>query len=100
MQVKVLEHAVDFVLYFEGNTHLSHYPLRKNRFGSTHEIAIFKMGGKGLIPVANLHSFCCRSARKQPRFVVVPYMEGPPLLVEVQALAANPHGTPPADYRS
>ncbi|HQJ37324.1 MAG TPA: DNA repair protein RadA, partial [Bacillota bacterium] len=47
---RVLEHMVDTVLYFEGETHMSYRVLRavKNRFGSTNEIGIFEMGDKGL----------------------------------------------------
>ncbi|MDI9483862.1 MAG: DNA repair protein RadA [Bacillota bacterium] len=97
---KVLEHAVDFVLYFEGEVHTSFRIIRsvKNRFGSTHEIAIFEMGGKGLIPVANPSQFLLsQRPENSPGSVVVPYMEGTrPLLVEVQALAAPaPYGGTP-----
>ena len=89
---KVLEHAVDFVLYFEGEVHTSFRIIRsvKNRFGSTHEVAIFEMGGRGLIPVANPSQFLLsQRPQNSPGSVVVPYMEGTrPLLVEVQALVA------------
>jgi len=56
---KVLEHAVDFVLYFEGDVHTSFRIIRsvKNRFGSTHEVGIFEMGSEGLTPVANPSQF-------------------------------------------
>jgi Predicted ATP-dependent serine protease len=52
---KILEHMVDTVLYFEGDTHHSYRILRsvKNRFGSTNEIGIFEMQTKGLVEVAN-----------------------------------------------
>lgn len=89
---KVLEHAVDFVLYFEGEVHTSFRIVRsvKNRFGSTHEIAIFEMSERGLLPVANPSQFLLSQRPEQsPGSVVVPYMEGTrPLLVEVQALVA------------
>lgn len=89
---KVLEHAVDFVLYFEGEVNTSFRIIRsvKNRFGSTHEVGIFEMGGQGLIPVANPSQFLLSQRPEQSSgSVVVPYMEGTrPLLVEVQALAA------------
>lgn len=97
---KVLEHAVDFVLYFEGEMHTSFRIIRsvKNRFGSTHEIAIFEMDGRGLVPVANPSQFLLSQRPEDSSgSVVVPYMEGTrPLLVEVQALAApTPYnGTP------
>ncbi len=89
---KVLEHAVDFVLYFEGEVHTSFRIIRsvKNRFGSTHEVGIFEMGGRGLIPVANPSQFLLsQRPENSSGSVVVPYMEGTrPLLVEVQALVA------------
>lgn len=52
---KVLEHIVDVVLRFEGDTRHSHRILRsiKNRFGSTDELAIFEMTGNGLREVSN-----------------------------------------------
>src|SRR6266540_1998233 len=52
---KTLEHIVDTVLYFEGETTLDHRILRavKNRFGSVDEIGVFRMTGAGLEPVAN-----------------------------------------------
>lgn len=97
---KVLEHAVDFVLYFEGEVNTSFRIIRsvKNRFGSTHEVGIFEMGGQGLIPVANPSQFLLsQRPEKSSGSVVVPYMEGTrPLLVEVQALAApTPFGGNP-----
>lgn len=89
---KVLEHAVDFVLYFEGEVHTSFRIIRsvKNRFGSTHEVGIFEMSGTGLIPVANPSQFLLEQRPvASSGSVVVPYMEGTrPLLVEVQALVA------------
>src|SRR5207253_1036050 len=52
---KTLEHIVDTVLYFEGETTLDHRILRavKNRFGSVDEIGVFAMTGAGLEPVAD-----------------------------------------------
>ena len=89
---KVLEHAVDFVLYFEGETHTSFRIIRsvKNRFGSTHEVGIFEMTERGLIPVKNPSQFLLSQRPVgSSGSVVVPCMEGTrPLLVEVQALAA------------
>ncbi len=91
---KVLEHAVDFVLYFEGEVHTSFRIIRsvKNRFGSTHEVGIFEMGGEGLVAVPNPSQFLLSQRPVgSSGSVVVPYMEGTrPLLVEVQALAAPP----------
>ena len=97
---KVLEHAVDFVLYFEGDVHTSFRILRsvKNRFGSTNEVGIFEMTGQGLTPVANPSEFLLSQRPvDSPGSVVVPYMEGTrPLLVEVQALVTpTPYGGNP-----
>src|SRR5512143_2419211 len=52
---KTLEHIVDTVLYFEGESMLDHRILRaiKNRFGSVDEIAVFSMTGRGLVAVPN-----------------------------------------------
>jgi len=52
---KTLEHIVDTVLYFEGESSLDHRVLRatKNRFGSVDEIGVFRMTERGLVPVAN-----------------------------------------------
>ena len=52
---KILEHIVDVVLQFEGDNKGSYRLLRsiKNRFGSTSELAVFEMTGKGLREVTN-----------------------------------------------
>ena len=52
---KILEHIVDVVLQFEGDNRGSYRILRsiKNRFGSTSELAVFEMTGKGLRQVSN-----------------------------------------------
>ena len=52
---KVLEHMVDCVLYFEGESHMSYRILRaaKNRFGATNEIGVFEMRSEGLVEVPN-----------------------------------------------
>jgi len=52
---RVLEHMVDTVLYFEGDTHQTYRILRavKNRFGSTDELGIFEMREEGLVEIAN-----------------------------------------------
>ena len=97
---KVLEHAVDFVLYFEGDVQTSFRILRsvKNSFGSTNEVGIFEMTGQGLTPVANPSEFLLSQRPvDSPGSVVVPYMEGTrPLLVEVQALVTpTPYGGNP-----
>lgn len=95
---KVLEHLVDTVLYFEGDPYSTHRLLRavKNRYGATHELALFEMGDKGLIEVASPSTaFLAERHPGQSGTVVTAAMEGNmPLLVEVQALAA------PAGYAS
>ena len=87
---KVIEHMVDTVLQFEGDTHYSYRILRsmKNRFCSTNEIGIFEMHDVGLREVKN-HSELFLSERKtgSTGSAVVATMEGTrPILVEVQAL--------------
>ena len=94
-----LEHIVDVVLYFEGEPFSSYRVLRgvKNRFGSTNEVGIFEMSGRGLIEVGN-PSQVFLSAYKHGTMgsVVVPTLEGNrPLLVEIQALTAPNSFTPP-----
>lgn len=89
---KVLEHAVDVVLSFEGNSHTGLRILRgvKNRFGSTHEVGIFEMGGDGLSPVSNPSElFLAERPVGSPGSVVIPSKAGSrPLLIEVQALVS------------
>ncbi|WP_125761734.1 DNA repair protein RadA [Companilactobacillus hulinensis] len=87
---KILEHMVDTVLYFEGDTHHSYRILRsvKNRFGSTNEIGIFEMQTKGLIEVANPSEIFLEERLKDANgSAVVVSMEGTrPILVEIQSL--------------
>lgn len=89
---KVVEHMVDTVLYFEGGEDQGYRILRtaKNRFGSTNEIGVFEMTGKGLKEVANPSElFLAGRPVNEPGSVVVPCLEGTrPVLVEIQALAS------------
>lgn len=89
---KVLEHAVDTVLYVEGDRDTQFRIVRavKNRFGSTEEIGIFQMDDTGLQQVANPSGlFLEQRAAGEPGTVVMAGMEGTrSLLVEVQALVA------------
>ncbi len=89
----VLEHIVDTVLYFEGESFLSHRILRavKNRFGSTNEIGLFEMDEDGLKEVKNPSSvFLLREEEQVPGNVIVSTLEGTrPLLVQIQALVAK-----------
>src|SRR5438445_310605 len=96
---KTLEHIVDTVLYFEGETTLDHRILRaaKNRFGSVDEIGVFAMTGAGLVPVADpAAAFLAGRTTGVSGSAVTALMEGTrPLLVEIQALAAKTgFGTP------
>lgn len=89
---KVLEHMVDCVLYFEGESHMSHRILRaaKNRFGATNEIGVFEMNSEGLVEVPN-PSEMLLSGRPEnaPGTCVTCVMEGVrPVLAEIQALLA------------
>lgn len=89
---KVLEHAVDVVLEFDGERHTAFRMLRaqKNRFGSTHEVGLFEMSSAGLVPVANPSEFfLAERPQGSPGSVVFAAREGSrPILVEIQALVA------------
>jgi len=96
---RVLEHMVDTVLYFEGDTGSSFRLVRafKNRFGAVNELGVFAMTETGLKNVANPSAlFLSRHGQPVPGTCVVVTQEGSrPLLVEIQALvdtanAANP----------
>src|SRR6218665_1371826 len=87
---RVLEHIVDTVLYFEGDTHSSFRMVRaiKNRFGAVNEIGVFAMTEKGLKGVANPSAiFLSTHGEPVPGSCVLVTLEGTrPLLVELQAL--------------
>ncbi|MBS0305084.1 MAG: DNA repair protein RadA [Proteobacteria bacterium] len=87
---RVLEHIVDTVLYFEGDTHSSFRLVRaiKNRFGAVNEIGVFAMTERGLKGVANPSAiFLSTQGAAVPGACVLVTLEGTrPLLVEVQAL--------------
>ena len=87
---KILEHMVDSVLYFEGDSSSSFRLIRaiKNRFGAINEIGVFAMTELGLKDVANPSAmFVSRHGASRPGSVVLATQEGTrPLLVEVQAL--------------
>ena len=86
---RVLEHMVDTVLYFEGDTHSSFRLVRaiKNRFGAVNEIGVFAMTEKGLKGVSNPSAiFLSQHAEPVPGSCVLVTLEGSrPLLVELQA---------------
>ena len=90
---KVLEHIVDTVLYFEGERNYSYRILRgvKNRFGSTNEIGMFDMTGKGLEQIENPSQVMLEG---RPIGIsgtcVACVMEGTrPVLSEIQALVTK-----------
>lgn len=90
---KVLEHMVDCVLYFEGESSTSYRLLRaaKNRFGSTNEIGVFDMRDTGLVEVPNPSQMLLAGRPEgAPGTCVACVMEGTrPVLAEVQALVSK-----------
>ncbi len=95
---RVLEHIVDTVLYFEGDTHSSFRLIRavKNRYGAVNEIGVFAMSDRGLKGVNNPSAmFLSQHGQDVPGSCVLVTQEGTrPLLVEVQALVDQSHGNP------
>ncbi len=87
---RVLEHIVDTVLYFEGDTHSSFRLVRafKNRFGAVNELGVFAMTDRGLKGVANPSAlFLSQHQQQVAGSCVMVTQEGSrPLLVEIQAL--------------
>ncbi len=92
---RVLEHIVDTVLYFEGDTHSSFRLVRafKNRFGAVNELGVFAMTDKGLKGVSNPSAlFLSQHENQVPGSCVMVTQEGTrPLLVEIQALVDASH---------
>ncbi|GGY42390.1 DNA repair protein RadA [Pseudoduganella sp. SL102] len=92
---RVLEHIVDSVLYFEGDTHSSFRLVRaiKNRFGAVNELGVFAMTEKGLKGVSNPSAlFLSQHDNQVPGSCVMVTQEGTrPLLVEIQALVDASH---------
>ena len=92
---RVLEHMVDTVLYFEGESDGRLRMLRavKNRFGAVNELGVFAMTDKGLKEVSNPSAiFLSRYDTPIPGSVVMSTWEGSrPMLVEVQALVDTSH---------
>ena len=96
---KILEHIVDVVLQFEGDNRGTYRRLRsiKNRFGSTSELAVFEMTGKGLREVSNPSEMLIPMHEEGLSGVAVSAMlDGTrPFLIEVQALVSSAaYGTP------
>jgi DNA repair protein RadA/Sms len=92
---RVLEHIVDTVLYFEGDTQSSFRLVRaiKNRFGAVNELGVFAMTDKGLKGVSNPSAlFLSQHDSQVPGSCVMVTQEGTrPLLVEIQALVDASH---------
>ncbi|HUZ59755.1 MAG TPA: DNA repair protein RadA [Hanamia sp.] len=96
---KILEHMVDTVLQFEGDSHYAYRILRtlKNRFGSTSELGIYEMTSEGMKEVTNPSEILITQKEEQLSGVAIAAtMEGiRPLLIEVQALVTQSvYGTP------
>lgn len=96
---RVLEHMVDTVLYFEGDTQSSFRLIRafKNRFGAVNELGVFAMTEKGLREVSNPSAlFLSHHGEQVPGSCVMVTQEGTrPLLVEIQALVDETHVSSP-----
>ena len=96
---RVLEHIVDTVLYFEGDTHSSFRLIRafKNRFGAVNELGVFAMTEKGLREVSNPSAlFLSQHGAQVAGSCVMVTQEGTrPLLVEIQALLDDSHSPTP-----
>ncbi len=99
---RVLEHIVDTVLYFEGDTHSAFRLIRavKNRFGAANELGVFAMTDKGLKGVSNPSALFLSQAhdpsgKPVAGTCVLVTQEGTrPLAVELQALVDTCHGNP------
>tara|TARA_R110001599_G_scaffold103302_5_gene262740 strand:- start:37 stop:1425 length:1389 start_codon:yes stop_codon:yes gene_type:complete len=96
---RVLEHMVDTVLYFEGDSSTRFRILRavKNRFGAVNELGVFAMTELGLKEVSNPSAiFLSRGEKAVPGSMITVIREGSrPMLVEVQALVdESPLGNP------
>jgi DNA repair protein RadA/Sms len=96
---RVLEHMVDTVLYFEGDTHSSFRLIRafKNRYGAVNELGVFAMTDKGLKGVSNPSAlFLSQHGSDVAGSCVMVTQEGTrPMLVEIQALVDDAHAPNP-----
>jgi DNA repair protein RadA/Sms len=92
---RVLEHMVDTVLYFEGDTNSELRLLRgfKNRFGSTNEVGIFEMNAAGLNDAKSMAGRFFDKEKLQSGSALTVIMEGSrPIIIEVQALVSESYG--------
>ena len=91
---RVLEHMVDTVLYFEGDSSQELRNLRgfKNRFGATSEIGVFEMKAEGLVSATDIASRFFNRNSSQSGSALTVIMEGSrPIILEVQALVSESH---------
>jgi DNA repair protein RadA/Sms len=94
---RVLEHMVDTVLYFEGDSNSELRLLRgfKNRFGSTNEVGIFEMNKEGLNDAKSMAGRFFDKEKLQSGSALTVIMEGSrPIIIEVQALVSEAYGHP------
>ena len=94
---RILEHMVDTVLYFEGDTNSDLRLLRgfKNRFGSINEVGIFEMNANGLQDAKSMSERFFNKEKLQPGSALTIIMEGSrPIVIEVQALVTPSYGHP------
>ncbi len=91
---RILEHMVDTVLYFEGDSSQELRILRgfKNRFGPTSEIGVFEMRSDGLVSATDIASRFFNRDSNQSGSALTVVMEGSrPIILEVQALVSESH---------
>jgi DNA repair protein RadA/Sms len=92
---RVLEHMVDTVLYFEGDSSTRYRVIRavKNRFGAVNEIGIFAMTERGLKPITNPSAiFLANHNKPVSGSIIMVSREGSrPILIEIQALVTESH---------
>ena len=91
---RILEHMVDTVLYFEGDSSQELRILRgfKNRFGATSEIGVFEMKNEGLVSATDIASRFFNRNSQQSGSALTVIMEGSrPIILEVQALVSESH---------
>jgi len=94
---RVLEHMVDTVLYFEGDSNSELRLLRgfKNRFGSTNEVGIFEMNKDGICDAKSMAGKFFNKEKLQSGSALTVIMEGSrPIIIEVQALVSEAYGNP------
>jgi len=92
---RILEHMVDAVLYFEGDSNSELRLLRgiKNRFGSTNEVGIFEMNKSGLHDAKSMAGRFFNKDKLLAGSALAVIMEGSrPIIIEIQALVSDAQG--------